>query len=229
MSHSESRQGHSEQDDVDEALKVLLVNRRDIVRRGLRAVLEDSEDLVVVAETAHPGNDPAGSPRAAPDVAVIDAADAAATAEALRKAHAADGGLPTIVVGHDENQTRRIAAAATAAAYLLDDARESEVRETVRRVARGHGGATTRSAWRRESRSARPDVSLTLRERQVLGLISGGLTNREIGAELGLAEKTVKNYISAMFAKLHVAHRTQAAVYGITHGMPSSAPSDADD
>lgn len=194
-------------------VRVLLVNSRDVVRRGLRAVLEDADDLVVAAETGalSPGDGVVGAVE--PDVAIVDAGDGLEAArESVRVLRDADGTIPAVVLGHDDEETLRVAAVVHAAAVLFDHAPEADVREVVRRAAREEpAGRSLRPAPRPHDL-----VDLTFREGQVLRLIAEGLTNREIALRLGLAEKTVKNYASAIFAKLHIERRTQAVLYALT-------------
>lgn len=210
-SQIEPENGHRAKEEV----RVLLVNSRDVVRRGLRAVLEDADDLVVAAETdtLSPGD---GVVLAAvePDVAIVDLGDGIdAARRSLRVLQDAEGSIPAVILGHDGDETLRAAAVVHAAAVLFDDAHEADVREVVRRVAREEPPVPPVPI----GRVARDLVDLTFREGQVLRLIAEGLTNREIAVRLGLAEKTVKNYASAIFAKLHIEHRTQAVIYALTH------------
>jgi len=199
-------------------VRVLLVNSRDMVGRGLRAVLEDSDDLVVAAETGalSAGDGLLGAVR--PDVAIVDVGDDRdAARESVRVLRDAYGAVPAVILGHDDDETLRVASTLHVAAVLFDDAHAEEVREVVRRVARAEP-APRPTAHSVPAPPPHDGVDLTFREGQVLRLISEGLTNREIAARLGLAEKTVKNYASAIFAKLHIEHRTQAVIYALTHG-----------
>ena len=194
-------------------VRVVLVDSRDVVRRGLRAVLEDADDLVVAAETdaLSPGDGMLATVE--PDVAIVDLGEGIdAARESLRVLRDA-GGIPAVILGHADDETLRVAAVVHAAAVLFDDAPEADVRDVVRRVAR----QPPRMPVLPSAAPARDLVDLTFREGQVLRLIAEGLTNREIAVRLGLAEKTVKNYASAIFAKLHIEHRTQAVIYALTH------------
>ncbi|MCR2809809.1 MULTISPECIES: response regulator transcription factor [unclassified Microbacterium] len=216
-----TRAGSADDNDVpDSDVRVFVINHRDIVRRGLRAVLEDADDLVVVGESAGVESCVPEVERAEPDVAIIDGTGAPTEAvEAVRTLRDERDDVQLVILGHaDVERTRRTAIDAGADGYLLDDAVAGDVHDAVRHAARGDrmpgtpagaGGAVA------DQNEIVPD--LTLRERQVLSLIAAGMTNRQIGERLGLAEKTVKNYTSAVLAKLHVQRRTQAAIYSMTH------------
>jgi DNA-binding NarL/FixJ family response regulator len=205
---------------VEEEVRVLLVNRRDVVRRGLRAVIEDADDLVVVAEMARLDEAWPMIDRTDPDVAILDATEPpeqiVSAVDMIRRVQI---NVPLLVHGRtDAEEAKRVAWAVGADGYLLEDADARDVLQLVRRIARGgdvhslqavHGGGLPRN---------RPStVDLTLRERQVLRFIAAGMTNRQIGNRLGLAEKTIKNYVSGLLAKLHLESRTQAAVYRMMH------------
>ena len=125
-----------------------------------------------------------------------------------------------ILTSYDDNDAIFAAVMAGAAGYLLKEVRGSYLVDAIRQVAAGKSlmdPAVTERLLSRLRDGAPHDerlASLTAREREVLGLISDGLTNREIGERLFLAEKTIKNYVSGLLAKLGMQRRTQAAVYG---------------
>jgi len=125
-----------------------------------------------------------------------------------------------ILTSYDDNDAIFAAVMAGAAGYLLKEIRGSSLVDAIRAVAEGKSlldPAVTERLLARLRDGAPQDArlaSLTGREREILGLITEGLTNRQIGERLFLAEKTVKNYVSGLLAKLGMARRTQAAVYG---------------
>ena len=125
-----------------------------------------------------------------------------------------------ILTSYDDNDAIFAAVMAGASGYLLKEIRGSNLLDAIRQVAAGRSlldpAVTERLLTRlREGTPEDPRLaSLTDRERDILGLIADGLTNRQIGERLFLAEKTVKNYVSALLAKLGMERRTQAAVYG---------------
>jgi DNA-binding NarL/FixJ family response regulator len=125
-----------------------------------------------------------------------------------------------MLTAFDDDEANYAAVLAGASGYVLKDIRASGLVDGVRKVAAGRslvGASVPARVVETLSRpTADPTSGLTLRERQVLELIAEGLTNREIGERLGLAEKTIKNYVSALFAKLGLVRRTQAAVFGAT-------------
>ncbi|OII20696.1 DNA-binding response regulator, partial [Curtobacterium sp. MCBA15_016] len=128
-----------------------------------------------------------------------------------------------MLTAYDDDRAMQAAILAGAAGYVVKDIRGQTLLEDIRRVAAGRRllpAATVPATVERLTKDVRDDVpELTMRERQVLELIAGGLTNRQIGDRLGLAEKTVKNYVSGLLAKLGLERRTQAAVYGADHGV----------
>ncbi|WP_158297084.1 response regulator transcription factor [Zhihengliuella sp. ISTPL4] len=168
----------------------------------------DSEDLQLVEDPL--SGFEAGPSRPA-DVMIIDAGGEPGTAlEGARRLRRQDPRLPAVILGHDVGEAR--AAGRGAHAYLLDNAPPTLIRGIIREAA---GRSSTAGLTDPEDRSEQ-EAQLTLREAQVLGLIAEGLTNREIGQRLGLAVKTVKNYSTSLFAKLHVEHRTQAVIYRLS-------------
>ncbi len=205
---------------VEEEVRVLLVNRRDVVRRGLRAVIEDAGDLVVVGEMARLDEAWPMTDRADPDVAILDATEPPEQiVSAVDKIRRVQIDVPLLVHGRtDAEEAKRVAWAVGADGYLLDDADAQDVLQLVRRIARGGDVHSLQAVHGAGLPANQPStVDLTLRERQVLRFIAAGMTNRQIGNRLGLAEKTIKNYVSGLLAKLHLESRTQAAVYRMTH------------
>jgi DNA-binding NarL/FixJ family response regulator len=125
-----------------------------------------------------------------------------------------------MLTAFDDSEASYVAILAGAAGYVLKDIQGTGLLDGIRRVARGDslmGHAVTRSVVAQLTApvEAAPELNLTLRETQILRLIGTGMTNREMGAELALTEKTVKNYVSGLFAKLGVARRSQAAVMSV--------------
>ncbi|SJN36567.1 Regulatory protein, LuxR:Response regulator receiver [Microbacterium esteraromaticum] len=204
--------------------RVFLVDDHEIVRRGIAQLIDAEADLSVIGE--------AGTFREAvrridatlPDVAVLDVrlpdGDGVSLCRDIRSAHPEIACL--ILTAYDDDDALRSAILAGANGYVLKDIRSGALIDAIRRAAAGSSIQST-DVLRRGATAIRPnpqnldepaDLDLSMRENQVLDLITGGLTNREIGERLGLAEKTVKNYVSGLLAKLGMERRTQAAVYG---------------
>ena len=205
-------------------IRVFLVDDHEIVRRGIAQLVDAEPDLTVIGE--------AGTFREAvrrieatlPDVAVLDVRlpDGDGVTCAATSAPRIPEVACLILTAYDDDDALRSAVLAGASGYVLKDIRSGALINAIRRAA---AGSTIQSAdvLRRAATAMRPDTedargpagpALSLRESQVLDLIASGMTNREIGARLGLAEKTVKNYVSGLLAKLGMERRTQAAVYG---------------
>jgi two-component system, NarL family, response regulator DevR len=208
--------------------RVFLVDDHEIVRRGIAELIERERDLEVVGEAGSVRETLARVAATAPDVVVLDVrlpdGDGIELCRAIRSEHP---DLPCLMLtAYDDDEASLAAVVAGAAGYVLKDIRGQGLVEALRKVAAGGHLISTAVNDRVRQRLAAattteaPDEvtpDLTLRERQVLDLIAGGLTNRQIGDRLGLAEKTVKNYVSELLAKLGMERRTQAAVYAATH------------
>ena len=206
------------------ATSVFLVDDHEVVRRGVRELLETQVDLAVVGEAATVAQALVRVPAVRPDVAVLDLrlpdGDGVQLCRDLRSAQPALRCL--LLTSFADDEAMLGAALAGASGYVLKQVNGVDLVHAVRTVAAGGtllDAATVDRvlhAAQAGGRSGRPSRDplepLTLRERRVLELISEGLTNREIGRELGLAEKTVKNYVSVVLQKLGMARRTQAAV-----------------
>lgn len=200
--------------------RVFLVDDHEIVRRGIADLIDAERDLEVVGESGTVRGTVAKVELTNPDVVVLDVrlpdGDGIELCRAIRSAR------PDIrcvmLTAYDDDEASRSSVLAGASGYVLKDIRARGLVDGIRRVA---AGGTLMSPRVSESvaesfSAAHPDdPELTLRERQVLDLITEGLTNRQIGDRLGLAEKTVKNYVSGLLAKLGMERRTQAAVYGL--------------
>jgi DNA-binding NarL/FixJ family response regulator len=198
-------------------IRVFLVDDHEVVRRGVAEVLEDDPGITVVGEAGSVAEALARVPAARPDVVVVDMrlpdGDGAEVCAALRTR------LPRlrclVLTSYSDGQAVEAAVRAGASGYLLKLVRGSTLVSAVRTVAAGGilfqaDGAVP--VPRREEGAAGRLGSLTEQERSVLRLIGEGLTNRQIGDRMGLAEKTVKNYTSHLLAKLGLERRTQAAI-----------------
>lgn len=203
-------------------IRVFLVDDHEIVRRGIAQLIDAEADMTVVGEAGSLSEAERRIEATVPDVAVLDVrlpdGNGIDLCRDIRSAHPDVACL--ILTAYDDDDALRSAVLAGASGYVLKDIRSRALIEAVRRAAAG-GTIQSAAVLRQAATALRPDRQddapgppLSLREDQVLDLIAEGLTNREIGARLGLAEKTVKNYVSGLLAKLGMERRTQAAVYG---------------
>ena len=199
---------------------MFLLDDHEVVRRGLRELLEAEEDLVVVGEAGTVEEALSRIPPTRPDVAVLDVrlpdGDGISVCRDIRSSNPEINCLMLTSFADDEALVSAIMAGA--AGYVLKQVRGSDLVDSVRRVGRGESlldpAVTKRLFDRLRSKPADDELSgLTDQERKILDLIAEGLTNRQIGERLFLAEKTVKNYVSALFAKLGMERRAQAAAY----------------
>jgi two-component system response regulator DevR len=205
--------------------RVFLLDDHELVRRGIADVIERADDLTVVGEAGTVRDAVARVDALRPDVAVLDVRlPDGSGVDACRAIRSGHPDLPCIMLtAFDDETALEAAVLAGAQGWLLKDIRGAGLVEAIRRVAAGADlmdrDVVRRARARLMAVAAEPvdDVRLTLREGQVLALITEGLTNRQIGERLGLAEKTVKNYVSGLLDKIGVERRTQAAVYGMTH------------
>jgi two-component system, NarL family, response regulator DevR len=197
-------------------VRVFLVDDHEVVRRGVAEVLEDDPAITVVGEAGSFAEALARVPAVRPGVVVVDMrlpdGDGVDLCRVLRER--VPGARFLVLTSYADDEAQAAAAAAGASGYLLKQVRGSALVSAVRTVAAGgslFGGLGPRS--RREASAADDRLALlTEQERTVLMLIGEGLTNRQIGARMGLAEKTVKNYTSHVLAKLGFERRTQAAI-----------------
>ena len=202
-------------------IRVFLVDDHELVRRGIADIVDAERDLEVVGECGTAGQALGRVGATRPDVVVLDVR--LPDGSGVDVCRAIPSEYPEIaclmLTAFDDDEASEAAVLAGASGYVLKDIRGKNLIDGIRRVA-GGGSLITRSVSQRVvSRLAPAEAQggpeLTLRERQVLDLIGAGLTNRQIGERLELAEKTVKNYVSGLLAKLGLERRTQAAVYAV--------------
>lgn len=204
---------------------VYLLDDHEIVRRGLRELLELEDDLRVVGEGASAAEAARRIPAIRPDVAVLDARlPDGSGIDVCRHVRAVDPTIRALVLtSYDDDRALAAAQEAGASGYLLKDVRGADLVEAIRVVARGGRlfaphRAGPPQAHPGAAEPADPRLrSLTPQERRILAFVADGLTNRQIGAELALAEKTVKNYLTTILSKLGMERRTQAAVFAVQH------------
>ena len=198
--------------------RVFLVDDHEIVRRGVADLINAEADLTVVGEASTVKQALSRVAATTPDVAVLDVrlpdGSGIDLCRDIRSAHPDVACL--MLTAYDDDEASYTAVLAGAAGYVLKDIRGQGLLESIRRVANGEilvDPAVTKRVVARATTGADAAADLSLRERQVLDQIAAGLTNRQIAEHLGLAEKTVKNYVSGLLAKLGMERRTQAAVY----------------
>ncbi|CAM5702587.1 putative transcriptional regulatory protein DevR (DosR) [Streptomyces afghaniensis 772] len=219
-------------------IRVFLLDDHEVVRRGLTDLLDAEPDISVVGDAENVQHALARGPALRPDVAVLDVrlpdGDGITVCRELRSR------MPELaclmLTSFDDEEALLDAIMAGAAGYVLKQIRGSDLVSAVRTVATGQSMLDPETTGRlmrslRADPSEEPAVSpelasLSPRERDILALIGHGLTNREIGKKLYLSEKTVKNHISRILAKLGVQRRVQAAVLAshLEHSEASERP-----
>ncbi|MDX3134832.1 response regulator transcription factor [Streptomyces europaeiscabiei] len=208
-----------------DAIKVLLVDDHQVVRRGLRTFLEVQDDIEVVGEAADGAEGVARAEELRPDVVLMDVKMPGMDGvDALRKLRElANPARVLIVTSFTEQRTVVPALRAGAAGYVYKDVDPDALAGAIRSVHAGHILLQPEVAEVLLSQEANSGQgrggSLTEREREVLGLIADGRSNREIARALVLSEKTVKTHVSNILMKLDLADRTQAALWAVRHGV----------
>jgi DNA-binding NarL/FixJ family response regulator len=211
---------------VADTIKVLLVDDHQVVRRGLRTFLEVQDDIEVVGEAADGAEGVDRAEELRPDVVLMDVKMPGMDGiDALRRLR--ELGNPArvlIVTSFTEQRTVVPALRAGAAGYVYKDVDPDALAGAIRSVHAGHILLQPEVAGvllsQEEATSGQGrGSSLTDREREVLGLIADGRSNREIARALVLSEKTVKTHVSNILMKLDLADRTQAALWAVRHGV----------
>jgi DNA-binding NarL/FixJ family response regulator len=206
---------------AQQPIRVFLVDDHEIVRRGVRDLLETEPDITVTGEAGTAASALARIPALKPDVAVLDIrlpdGDGVTVCRDLRSK------MPHLaclmLTSFSDDDALFDAIMAGAAGYVLKQIRGTDLIGAIRTIASGQSlldpqaAATLMRRMRDQATTTDPLATLTDQERRILALIGEGLTNRQIGDRLFLAEKTVKNYVSALFAKLGMQRRAQAAAY----------------
>jgi len=204
------------------AIRVFLLDDHEVVRSGLEHLLTSAGDIEVVGSVGSAASALARIPALKPDVAVLDArlqdGSGIDVCREIRSSHPETRAI--ILTSFDDDEALFAAIMAGASGYLLKDVVGTHLVDAIQRVAAGGSllDPTLVSRVMERIREGEPDEPeelkrLTQQERRILELVAEGLTNREIGERIFLAEKTVKNYMSSVLAKLGFERRTQAAVF----------------
>ncbi|MBW1603690.1 response regulator transcription factor [Streptomyces sp. JJ66] len=211
---------------MSDRIRVLLVDDHQVVRRGLRTFLEVLDDIEVTGEAGDGAEGVELAQRLTPDVILLDVKMPGADGiEALRRLKELQHPARVLVVtSFTEQRTAVPALRAGAAGCLYKDIDPDALADAIRSVHAGHvlldptvAGALLTEEGR--APGAARSAGLTEREREVLGLIADGRSNREIARALVLSEKTVKTHVSNILMKLDLADRTQAALWAVRHGL----------
>ena len=202
------------------ATRVFVVDDHEVIRRGVAVLMKPDPELDLVGEAASFAEAVALAQRAEPDVAVLDVrlpdGNGVELCRELRSQHPQLRCL--MLTSFDDHEALMDAILAGASGFVLKGVVSEELLSALRTVGAGKSLLSPRKteamlAWlRKEQERADPLRELTAREREVLELIGEGLTNREISGRMYLAEKTIKNYVSQLLAKLAMRHRSEAAV-----------------
>jgi two-component system response regulator DevR len=206
-------------------IRVYLLDDHEIVRRGIKELLESEGDIVVVGESGLAQEATRRIPALHPDVAILDGRlPDGSGIDVCRDIRSVDPEIKALILtSYDDDDALFSAIMAGAAGYVLKQVRGTDLIDTVRRVAAGQSTldpSVTAQVLERVRNGPPKDrklAALTTQEQKILELIGEGLTNRQIGERMYLAEKTIKNYVSSMLAKLGLSSRTQAAIFSTKH------------
>jgi DNA-binding NarL/FixJ family response regulator len=202
---------------------VFLLDDHEVVREGLRHLLEVEDDMVVVGEAGTAAEAIEGIAETRPRVAVLDVrlpdGSGVEVCREIRSRHYEVACLMLTSFSDDEALVDAIMAGASG--YLLKEVRGRDLVSDIRKVANGHSlldaDLTDRVMQRIKTSVDDRAEHLTPQEQKILDLIAEGMTNRQIASAMYLSEKTVKNYVSNLLAKLGMSRRTEAAVYAVKH------------
>ncbi len=208
-------------------LRVLLVDDHEVVRSGVKALLQATDDIVVTAEAGSVREAIDEADRTRPDVVVMDVrlADGSGI-EATREIRAKHPKTAVVMLtSFADDEALFASIMAGAAGYVLKQVKGGELVRAIRTVGKGESlldPAVTSAVLERLRRGKHllkdeKLARLSPQEERILSLVADGKTNKEIGEELNLAEKTVKNYVSSILSKLEVARRAEAAAYLARH------------
>lgn len=218
---------------VSAPIRILLVDDHEVVRLGLRAVLEVEPDLEVVGDADTAGRGVVAAVRLRPDLVLLDVVlPDRSGIEACREIRAAHPDVRVLMLTSFGDETAVLSSLlAGASGYLLKNAPRADLLAAIRGVAAGgtlldpavetvvRQRLAGLSAGKSESRTA-----LSEREREVIALVARGLTNREIAEALVISEKTARNHVSNILDKLGLARRSEAAAYAVRHGIARDDP-----
>jgi DNA-binding NarL/FixJ family response regulator len=206
-------------------IRVFLLDDHELVRRGVRDLLWSHEDISVVGEASTAEEALRDVPLTKPDVAILDVRlrddpSAVTGVEVCRDIRSSNPSVACIMLtSFADDEAVMASVLAGASGYVLKQIHGSDLVNAVRRVAAGESlldpSLATKVLERLRTQSAKPDplAKLTPQERRILEYIAEGKTNRQIGEEMFLAEKTVKNYVSNLLSKLGMERRSQAAAF----------------
>jgi two-component system response regulator DevR len=214
-----------------ESITVFLLDDHEIVRRGVAELLNSAPDITLVGEAGTAAQALVRIRALKPQVALLDARlPDGSGIDVCREIRSTMPEVRCLILtSYNDNDAVFAAVMAGAAGYLLKEIRGVGLLDAVRHVAAGKSlldPSVTERLLARLRNDAPGDArmaSLSEREREILLLITDGMTNRQIGERLFLAEKTVKNYVSGLLAKLGMQRRTQAAVYGAETGQATTS------
>jgi two-component system response regulator DevR len=217
------------------AIRVFLLDDHEIVRRGVRELLEASDGIEVVGEAGTAADGVARIPATKPDVAILDMRLPDGNGvEVCREVRSIDPSIQCVILtSFSDDEALFDSIMAGAAGYLLKQIKGTDLIDAVRRVSAGQSlldPSVTARVLERLRTGPEEDprfARLSEQERKILDLIAEGLTNRQIGERLFLAEKTVKNYVSNLLSKLGMERRTEAAVFATK--LASKRRSDTDE
>jgi len=200
---------------VNNKVRVMIVDDHEIVRRGIAEIIDRDDDFEVVAEAGTVEDAVRRAGLVKPDVLLVDLQLPDGTGiDIMRSVAKTDPQIKAIVLtSFDDDGALTEALDAGARAYILKTVRGGEITDVIRAVSEGRILLDDRTMTRRSPGGENPAASLTPSERKVLELIGDGMSNREIGDNLGIAEKTVKNHITSLLAKMGLQRRTQVAAW----------------
>ncbi|MCL2788036.1 MAG: response regulator transcription factor [Micrococcales bacterium] len=193
----------------------MIVDDHEVVRRGIAEVIERADGMRVVAEAGSVAEALRRSVLVNPDVILVDLRLPDGTGIDLMEQvrEIAPQARSVVLTSFDDDDALAAALRAGAAAFLLKSVRGAEIADVIRAVAAGRTLLDERTLTRRRAEHNDPTADLTPSEHRVLDLIGDGLSNREIAARLDVAEKTVKNHITSLLAKMGLQRRTQVAAW----------------